>query len=307
MNNPKIFPLPDGYKRPGLERKSKPVRSEDYFNKRDVSEAESQFLQSLQGDGLYSLSLGLVRECLQRKKATNSDMFTLNLYATAAQATKALQFLAQQGEKKAGFFLAHLLRESVAELNDDVCAKATSNLGNSPYDATGSLDWPVLYSPNSTLVQDVDKIQEALNIGKGLSLYNIKGKGTKQKSLNFRSPSNFLASQLVVALDHNRRYLSNKSSRPDEKLPKWITDCGSLPLFCEATVPQWLEVGWEAIMETSGGHPEDLKDLKQYGKTRGTRSSKAKRRGDPSPQAVPNEIKNKLKQALYRIAPRPQK
>ena len=109
--------------------------------------------------------------------------------------------------------------------------------------------------------------------------------------------------------------LKLKESDPNEfsrrfsiaPFPGWTTKCGSLkPLGEQGAAAEWFEVGWEAFLDGTNGHPELIPEFRQLGEYKKDHYSQkaAKRKAFRKSQNanIRSGIRDKIHEAFKRLA-----
>jgi hypothetical protein len=95
---------------------------------------------------------------------------------------------------------------------------------------------------------------------------------------------NRLARSMVATIEDNQRALRGRQRALEIKesdpvkfdtgfeilpFPDWAEKCGTLPALTEeGASKRWFEIGWEALLEATEGHPEQFRELWRIGKYR---------------------------------------
>ncbi len=208
-----------------------------------------------------------------------------------------LRKLCDNGHPMALQSMDAIIREAVRKLNEHALSfPSVYALRSRQYP-----EWPVLFSPHPEFGTDTSKLMEALAIGADYTL-EIMGKGKERKKpISFDTPANKLARQVYLTLWENRRKwharVHGKAFAQDSQLPEWVKQCKELPDFSTASVLQWIEIGWLAVLHTYDGQPEADAELWKIGKHRATKT--------PAATHVRAGIKEKMSEAMNKLARNP--
>jgi hypothetical protein len=87
-----------------------------------------------------------------------------------------------------------------------------------------------------------------------------------------------------------------------ERFPSWALKCADLkPLETDGAWKEWFEVGWEALLDATGGHPEKNRRLRPLGLYRIRRT--AARLGKTSSGTIEANIRDGIKTVIRRAFP----
>jgi hypothetical protein len=231
----------------------------------------------------------MARKPTNRFKASSS----IALAGWVLEGMRALECLASEGDKIAADFLVRIARQAASDLNEMV-TNDSEPFGGA---ARQELTWPVLYSPQKFYRTDTKALAKALLIGEDFGL-NLFG---KSRSFDLRSPGNKLALTVINTISENRSPLRIHSQRPSgtESVPGWVAKCRSLEPFSKDSVNQWIEVGWEMIMQYTEGNPAGHEALSKIGKHR---AGKGREGSKSEASHIQSGIKEKFSEAMKKLA-----
>jgi hypothetical protein len=185
-------------------------------------------------------------------------------------------------------------------------------------------DWPCSVTLREAAKQRIVKREEdTFTLREWLEHLEL-GADVPQKVLS-NVESNRIARLMINVIEENRRRLAQreealklKTSDPDKfrerfklvEFPAWASRCGSLkPLSEKGAWKEWFEVGWEALLVATEGHPERYKSLEKIGEYRAKIShqrghKKAKNRKIEKSIAanIKDGIRWKIQEAFRRLA-----
>jgi hypothetical protein len=144
------------------------------------------------------------------------------------------------------------------------------------------LDWPCFVTLKDLAKPRIKKRQDESCVLRDWLKSIQLGEACPVKDLS-NVETNRLARSMIDSIEENRRRLAQRNEALKLKksdlaefnrrfklyvFPAWALKCGSLRPLKEGAWKEWFEVGWEALLDVTQGHPETYKDLRRIGQYR---------------------------------------
>jgi hypothetical protein len=280
--------IPFSYEEPPTQ-----MRGRDWFKKYHDDKLRAR-ADKLTASEIQTIIFNIIDSLLDRAERKESLTVILGLVLTVEPALQALHYVARNHRSDAARYYVSVLKRAIDRLNhnDERNNKAVADIAKS------QIFWPINYSPNKiSFDKHILELKTRLNIGDDYFL-KLKGRGSKDqtKSFDFDKPINRMVWRMIETLVANRLLLQVPEVF-GKSIPAWVQNCRKLKPLTKSTITEWANVGWEAICQAYGDHPENHPQLRTIGKDRerAARSEKAKN------NAIRGEIRQELKMALNKL------
>jgi hypothetical protein len=146
--------------------------------------------------------------------------------------------------------------------------------------ARRAAEWPMMVSLHPQRVKDIRADLKRLELGaeSGLAIgkrWGVSWDGTWSTATKY-------ALTMVETIEANQRLLAEQERQSKaypvcrfewrkrlRTIPQWVKNCCKLPALSRGSAADaWFEIGWQALLEKTNGHPQDVPELCVLGKHR---------------------------------------
>ncbi len=186
--------------------------------------------------------------------------------------------------------------------------------------ARKSACWPMLVALRPQRMKEIQNHLKRLGVGTESEIATgenarwgvAKHKGQSDKGY---STATMYALAIVNTIHCNRarlpiaQILNGRELSADwQKIPQWAKDCLTLPPLTKDTASKWFAIGWQAILEKTNSHPEDVSELRVLGEHRAKKSERSGQQKKTTPRTaavnIQDGIKKRISGALKSLAPK---
>ena len=235
-------------------------------------------------------------------RAEHSDCAKFHLSTVVTHALEGLNALAAHGNTTAARHLVDCLGlgvrgfELLAWHRPELFTHCTSKLALIP----------ATISPQSGNQDACRELMDKLKVGEK-SIYDATSKG-KGKPRRQTKPANDFVSRLVnyMCVQRSEAFIYGYKIKPQlyADWPDWFSRLTQLSDFGARAWTKWGEVGWEIVLDVTGGKPEQRKELRPLGKSAETKKPRLCKELHSATREsnVRAKIKERLLQAFRRIS-----